>query len=345
MSPFTGKQHVAAAFKRTFTDRVPYYPILGHFNAKLASISVREFLTDGEKFARAQILGYETFHPDIVVMMADLLIEAEALGNELRFPENGVCLSTARALKDKGDLKKLKIPDPEKDGRMPYYIDACRRVKEKVKESAVGSVVCGPWSIAIALRDAEVLIRDCSKDPEFVHSLMEFTSEVVLRYALAVQANAGVGVSFSEAPASCSLVSPKIYRQFIFPYHKRLMEEMHLRKIGVTLHVCGYVDPIMEDLINTGVDALSIDAPSSLTRLAELNQKKTVIIGNVATELFYTGTKDEMEQAVKNCIEVAAKESAFILSTGCEVPWVASAERVKWFMDAAEKYGHYPIYP
>ncbi len=343
MSKFTGKQHVAAAFKRTFTDRVPYYPILGHFNTKLASISVKEYLTDSEKFARAQILAYETFHPDIVVMMADLLIEAEALGNKLRFPEHGVCLSTTRSLQEKGDLRKLRIPDPEKDGRMPYYIDACRRVKEKVKESAVGSVVCGPWSIAIALRDAEILIRDCSKDPGFVHSLMEFTSEVAKTYVLAVHANAGVGVSFSEAPASCSLVSPNIYRQFIFPYQKRLIEEMHSRKIGVTLHVCGYVDPIMEDLIHTGVDALSIDAPSSLARLVELNQKKTVIIGNVATELFYSGTEEKMGEAVKNCIEVAAKESAFILSTGCEVPYVATPENVRWFMEAAEKYGYYPI--
>ncbi len=341
MPNYTGKQHVAAAFKRGFTDRVPCYPILGHFNSKLASISVKDFLTDSEKFANAQILAYETFHPDIIVMMADLLIEAEALGNKLKFPENSLCISQTYTLRDKGSLGSLKIPNPEKDGRMPYYIDACKRVKEKVKDSSVGSVVCGPWSIAISLREAEVLIRDCSKDPNFVHSLMEFTFEVASKYASAVHLNSGVGVSFSEAPASCSLISPKIYRQFIFPYHKRLMEEMHSKKIGVTLHICGYIDPIMEDLIHTGADALSIDANSSLARMVELSQKRTVIIGNVDTHLFYSGTKEEMEQAVRTCIAIAAKDSAFILSTGCEVPWTGSVERVRWFMDAAERYGRY----
>ncbi|MDI7259407.1 MAG: uroporphyrinogen decarboxylase family protein [Thermodesulfobacteriota bacterium] len=341
MSKYTGKQHVAAAFKREFTDRVPYYPILGHFNAKLASFSIKEFLTDSEKFAQAQLLAHETFHPDIIVMMADLLIEVEALGNELKFPDDSPCISKTHVLKDKENFKNFKIPNPEKDGRMPYYIDACKRVKENVKDSAVGSVVCGPWAIAIGLREAEVLIRDCSKDPNFVHSLMEFTLEVASKYALAVQSNAGVGVSFSEAPASCSLISPKIYRQFVFPYHKRLMEKMHSKKIGVTLHVCGYVDPIMEDLINTGADALSIDAKSSLARMVELNRKKAVIIGNVNTNLFFSGTKGEMEQAVQACIDMAAKESAFILSTGCEVPWAGSVERVRWFMDATEKYGYY----
>jgi len=343
MSTYTGKQHVAAAFKRVFTDRVPYYPILGHFNAKLASISVKEFLTNSEKFANAQLLAYETFHPDIIVMMADLLIEAETLGNELKFPEDSLCISQTHVLKDKENLKNLKIPNPEKDGRMPYYIDACKRVKEKVKDSPVGSVVCGPWSIAIGIREAETLIRDCSKDPNFVHPLMEFTTELASTYALAVQSKAGVGVSFSEAPASCSLISPKIYSQFILPYHKRLMEEMHSKKISVTLHVCGYVDPIMEDLINTGANAISIDSLSSLPRMVELNQKRRVIIGNVATNLFFSGTREDMERDVKNCIDIAAKESGFILSTGCEVPGAGSIERVKWFMEAAEKYGYYRL--
>jgi len=49
---FTGKQHVAA-YKRKSPNRVPYYPILGYFNAKLASVSIKEFLTDSDKFARA----------------------------------------------------------------------------------------------------------------------------------------------------------------------------------------------------------------------------------------------------------------------------------------------------
>jgi uroporphyrinogen decarboxylase len=334
---------VAAAFKRGFTDRVPYYPILGHFNSKLASITVKEFLTDSDRFAKAQLLAFEIFHPDIVVMMADLLIEAEALGNELKFSENHVCISKTHVLKDKENLKNLRIPNPEKDGRMPYYINACKKVKERVKDASVGSVVCGPWSIAISVREAEALIRDCSKDPYFVHSLMEFTTEVASRYALSVYSNAGVGVSFSEAPASCSLISPKIYREFIFPYHKRLIEEMHSKKISVTLHVCGDIDPVMEDLIRTGVDGLSIDAKSSLARMVEINQKRVVIIGNVDTSLFYSGTREEMERAVKNCIDIAAKESTFILSTGCEVPWAGSVESVEWFVGAAEKYGYYPV--
>lgn len=340
MSNFTGKQHVAAAFKRQFTDRVPFYPILGAFNAQLVPITIREFLTDSDKFAQAQLKAYELFKPDIIVMMGDLLIPAEALGNELKFPENSMCISTTNVLKDKANLKNLKIPNPDSDGRMPYYIEACRKVRSQITDSSVGSVIPGPWTIAINIRDAEVLLRDCLKDPDFVHPLMEFTSEVVRTFALAVS-KTGAGISFSEAPASCSLISPKIYREFIFPYHKKLISELHSQKIGVTLHVCGYAEPILEDLVNTDVDSISIDSKSSLAKMVEISQRRTVIIGNVDTMLFYSGTRQQMEEAVKSCIDIAAKHSAYILSTGCEVPAAATPEAVKWFVEAAQKYGMY----
>ncbi|MCK4822785.1 uroporphyrinogen decarboxylase family protein [bacterium] len=340
MSDFIGKQHVAAAFKGQFTDRVPFYPILGAFDAQLLPVTIKEFLTDSDKFAEAQLKAYELFKPDIIVMMGDLLIPAEALGNELRFPENGMCISQTNVLKDKANLKNLIIPDPESDGRMPYYIEACRKVKSQITDSSVGSVIPGPWTVAINIRDAEALLRDCSKDPDFVHSLMDFTTQVVKTFTFAIR-KTGIGISFSEAPASCSLISPKIYREFIFPCHKKLISELHSQKIGVTLHVCGYAEPILEDLVNTGADAVSIDAASSLAKMMDISQKRTVIIGNIDTMLFYSGTHQQMEEAVKNSTDIAAKHGAYILSTGCEVPAAGTPEAVKWFVEAAQKYGTY----
>ena len=44
---------------------------------------------------------------------------------------------------------------------------------------------------------------------------------------------------------------------------------------------------------------------------------------------------------VRRCIDAAARHSAFILSTSCEIPPKSSPEIVKWFMDAAREYGRY----
>ncbi|MDP6100192.1 MAG: uroporphyrinogen decarboxylase family protein [Dehalococcoidia bacterium] len=341
MAEFTGKQRVRAAYRREFADRVPFYPILGHCNASLAGINIKDYLTNPRKCVEAQVRGYEKYKPDIVVMVGDLLKEAEAMGNVLKFPEDSICISERVALEDKSNLGKLRVPNPSTDGRLPTYLEMCRLAKEQLKDASVGGNVCGPWTIAISLRDAESLLKDCRRDPEFVHALMELTTEVSHTSALAL-ATTGVGVSIGEPTASCSLISPRLYREFIFPYHQRLFTQLRDAGLGLTIHVCGYADPILEDLIETGVDAISIDFPSSLEQMVGLSSGKVVVIGNVNTRLFYTGTKEEMEAEVKRCIDTAAKGSRFILSTGCEVPGIATEERIRWFMEAGEKYGAYP---
>ena len=342
METYTGRKRVSAAFKTTFTDqqievdRIPAYPIMGQCNAQLVGASIREFLLDPKIFVKAQVAAYERYKPDIIVMQGDLLMDVEAMGNELKFPENGMCISTKLALEDKGKLSSLKIPDPTKDGRIPAYLEVLAETKKIITDSIVSAVVAGPWTTAIGLRGASELIRDALKDPDYVHELMAFSSQVAIRFMEAIMP-LKVGLSYSEAPASCSLISPKMYRDFVFPYHKQIVDHFKEKKAGVGLHICGYTDPILEDMVNTGVTNISIDAPSDLAKAAEVTRGKAVLIGNVDTRLFFSGTREEMEQGIKDCLARTHKDSGYILASGCEVPGVAPPEKVDWFMELANE--------
>jgi len=344
METYTGRNRVSAAFKTTFTDqeikvdRVPAYPIMGQCNAQLVGATIREFILDPKVFVKAQVAAYERYKPDIIVMQGDLLMDVEAMGNELKFPENGMCISKKMALEDKGKLNSLKVPDPTRDGRMPAYLEVLSETKKIITDSIVSAVVAGPWTTAIGLRGANELIRDALKDPDYVHELMELTSQVAISFMEAITP-LKVGLSYSEAPASCSLISPKMYRDFIFPYHKRIVDYFKEKKAGIGLHICGYADPILEDMVNTGVTNISIDAPSNLAKAAEVTRGKAVLIGNVDTKSFFSGTREEMKQAIKNCLDVAYDDSGYILASGCEVPGVAPPEKVDWFMELANELG------
>ncbi len=166
METYTGRQRVSAAFKKTFTDqeipidRIAAYPIMGQCNAQLIGASIREFLLDPKIFVKAQVAAYERFKPDIIVMQGDLLMDVEAMGNELKFPENGMCISTKVALEDKGKLNSLELADPTKDGRMPAYLQILDETRKIITDSIVSAVIAGPWTIAVGLREAEHLIRD-----------------------------------------------------------------------------------------------------------------------------------------------------------------------------------------
>lgn len=341
METYTGKQRISAAFKKTFTDQeiqidgIPAYPFTGQCNAQLVGATIKEFLLDTKVFIKAQVAAYERYKPDILLMQRDLLMEVEALGNELKFPE-GMCISKKMALEDKGKLSSLKLADPTKDGRMPDYLEALSETRKIVTDSPVSPVISGPWTIAIGLRGANGLIRDALKDPDYVHELMAFCTQMSIRFGEALL-SIKAGPNYSEAPASCSLISPKMYRTFVFPYHKQIVDHFKEKKMGIGLHICGYTEPILEDMVKTGVTNLSIDAPTDLAKAVEATRGKAVLIGNVNTNLFFFGSREDMKEAIKKCIDNAPKDSGYILASGCEVPGIAPPEKVDWFMELANE--------
>jgi len=336
----TGFDRVRAAFKRQRADRVPFYPIVSGLAGELIGIDAKTYYTDHDRFADAHIALYEEIRPDIVALMGDLFMEVDAMGAEVEFPEDDLPRLRSYLLEDKGKLGSLEVPDPHKSGRMPAYLGACRKVSGAVKESPVGGVICGPWTLATDLRGAENLIVDTATDPEFVHELMKFTMEISKSFAVAVK-EAGAGLSLSEAPASISLISPKIFKEFVLPYEKEVISYLKERRTSVTVHCCGFIEPIMEDLASMGAAAISMDEPSSLEKMFEASQGRVVIIGNVSTNVFFSGTKDDIEKEVRRCLAVGKEREGYILSSGCELSPRGTIERVKWFCEAASALGKY----
>ncbi len=55
-----------------------------------------------------------------------------------------------------------------------------------------------------------------------------------------------------------SVISPKMWRDFIFPHMKTVCTELHRYNpdVRVYCHICGNVLPIMEDLVETGLDCI-----------------------------------------------------------------------------------------
>jgi len=333
---YSGRDRMKAAYKREYADRVPTAPMVGSLCARLTGISIKEYETDPAKMAKSIIRFYEMFAPDVLSVIGDLWLEAEAIGDELDFPEEATCYIKKYALEEKSTLAKLNVPDPKRDKRLPDYLEAYERVVSAVKEVPMAAAVTGPCTIAMCLRSPEGFINDTLDDPKFVHELMRFTTEVTKKFGDALK-ETGSSVNVGDPSASLNCISPGIYREFVKPYHQEIVD--HFQR--VYLHICGYIDPLMEELIQVGFNGISIDETSSLKKMVEISRKRVVIFGNVPPHLLVDGTKAEIEESVRQCIEIAAKDSAFVLSPGCEIPPETPIENIKYFMEAAHKYGSY----
>jgi uroporphyrinogen decarboxylase len=92
-------------------------------------------LTDARKSAEAHLAFYDRFKPDGIVVYNDIYLEAEAVGCELEFPEGGISHPKRALLDDKAKLARLQVPDPEKNGRLPYFIEVCQRVSDEIRKT------------------------------------------------------------------------------------------------------------------------------------------------------------------------------------------------------------------
>jgi uroporphyrinogen decarboxylase len=345
----TGRERVVAAYKGEFADCVPAYPIAGSFAGCLDGLSIEEYCTNPKKATKAMINYYERYQPDIMVAFNDLAKEVEAVGCHVKYSDYVVPSIDEHVLQDdKGLLARMEVPDPFRAGRIPGFLEQCEALSAQKFPSGLGAVLVGPWTIAMLMRNPELMCLDTLDDPAFVHDLMRFATEYAKRVGDAVLTTK-IGLSYSDPTASCSLVGPDTYREFIKPYHQDLVNYFKAKKVGTTVHICGTTHQIHEDLVDVGFVAITIDLDQQsdpalqvdqLDRLVTLgNQRGVVGIGNVDVTIFERASRGEIEAEVRRCLDTVGKRSRFVLSTSCELPPRANPDCVKWFMEAAREYG------
>lgn len=341
---YSPRDRVVAAYKRSYADSVPAYPIIASYAGIQEGYSIREYCSDAKKAIKAQVNIYEKHRHDVVLAYTDLAKEAEAAGCSVQWSDTIVPSISQHVLgEDKGRLARMNIPDPKRAGRLPMFLELCEGLMAARLPTAVGAVVTGPWTVAMLLRGPEALLLDTVDDPAFVRDLMRFTTDYIRQLSELVAATK-IGLSFAEPTASCSLISPENYTEFIKPYHRELVQHFKKQKVNCTVHMCGMTHPLYADLVDAGFGTISIDIDPSVDQLKELlrvAEKKAVVIGNVDATIFERATRGEIEAEVKRCLATVGGRSGYILSTSCEIPPLSRPEIVQDFMDAARTLGRH----
>jgi len=343
MNKFSGAERVMATLNQEPKDRVAINVAPGQYPAQLTGLSLNEYYTDAVKGTRARIAFYEHFPVDLYSLGgATSSCVAEACGNEVEFPE---APPKKRILENKSNLAQLNLPDPKRDKRLPFVLELYQRVSSHLQEPLVRASLCWPWTLAGQLRGIQELIYDTADDSGFVHSLMRYCTDCVMVIALAINEvlTKESGLHFTDPSAGCSVISPKIYREFVRPYHQEIMSYWQGKGRTLGLHICGDIDPIIEDLVSLGFDMIDIDTPSSLAQALTVAEGKVAICGNLSPVLFAQGTKEDIEEAVKGCLDIGKAHAGYILSPGCALPRDSIYENVKHFMEAGSKYGRYNL--
>src|SRR5256886_6864193 len=146
---FTNRGGVVAAYRRSFADRVPVYPIVASFAGTLDGLSIEEYCTNVPKAITAMLNYYERYQPDVVLAYNDLAKEAEAFGCHVKYSDYVVPSIDRHVLQDdKARLAKLALPDPSKTARLPGFLEQCEALGKAKPPTAIGAGARGPGTPA-----------------------------------------------------------------------------------------------------------------------------------------------------------------------------------------------------
>jgi len=267
----TSRERVLGMIAGRPADRLPLMPITMMLAADQIGAKYRAYVTDHRVLVEAQVRTAERFGLDYVSCISDPAREAADLGAAVRFfDDQPPAIDEGRALlADKRTLAGLKVPDPASGGRMLDRLKAAALFRERVGgQLLIEGWVEGPCAEGADLRGLNTLMLDFFDDPGFVRDLFAFAVEMELAFARA-QVEAGAEI-IGVGDAASSLVGPRIYNEFVWPYQGRLVEGIHALGSPVRLHICGDTRPNLERMGRLGCEIVDLDflAPLADARAA-----------------------------------------------------------------------------
>ena len=335
-----------AAIHHKRPDRIPVIPQPSHVFARLAGYDLLEYSQDPRKMANAHMEGIERFGFDGTVMGGDTAILAEACGAPAEHTATYGPRLTGHLLEKLEDVRKLKIIDPWKDGRLRNWIEAVRIILEKMGNDycIIARADQGAFSLACLLRGLENAMLDfaMNEQPELLHELLQYCNACILEFIKALKSVGAPVVTSGEGLAGPSVVSPKIYNQYALPYEIQLAKETKKLGVPLAIHICGKTDKILEQWVTTEAEIFEIDHKTDFTKARQLTIGKTCLFGNLdCSGVLIEGSPELVEEKAKEVIDICMPDSGFILSSGCLIGANTPPENLQALAESAKKYGVY----
>jgi uroporphyrinogen decarboxylase len=250
------------------------------------------------------------------------------------------------ALKSKEDLAKYVPPDPDRPSRFKKLEVTVKRFKGK---RAIISVVRPFATIIGSLREQDELFKDMIRDPEFVEGLNEITDDYYRRYVKnLIDAGADMIIETADwAFTNGPMVAPKHTAKYITPGLKKIVDYCHSRDVPCLKHTDGNIWAIFDLIVETGTDGVHPIDPVAGMDIGEAKEKygdKVCIMGNVdCGRLLSWGSKEEVREAVKDCIRKAGKGGGYICMSGNSIHGAVNPDNYAEMIRAIREYGKYPL--
>lgn len=215
----------------------------------------------------------------------------------------------------------------------------------------------GRWSHLTGVEGFEALRRligdeacliGMIEDPEWIRDIVEVHTDLVLRsFQAVIDAGAqpdGMWIYGDMAYNHATLCSPTMYRDLVWPSHRRLARWAHDRGLRVIFHTDGCVNDVLDLYIEAGFDCLQpIEAKAGMDirRTAPTHGSRLALFGNIDVMVMGTNDLDSIEEEVRTKLAAGMATRGYAYHSDHSVPPQVSWPTYRGIIDLVDRYGRY----
>ncbi len=200
-----------------------------------------------------------------------------------------------------------------------------------------GGDVTTPLELLCGGRSLERFARDLYQRPDLLQAVMdEIVPHLAGRPCTRAKAMGFAGIWLGGWRGAPGMLSPAMWQRFVWPYMRRLAQEIIDQGLICILHLDGDWTRELERFreLPRGKCLMALDGSTDIWRAREVLAGHMCIMGDVPPGLLALGTPDQVYDYSRRLIEGLGPEG-FILQSGCDIPANAPLANVQAMKAAA----------
>jgi len=250
-------------------------------------------------------------------------------------------------LADERLLDSYRPPDPE--GESMAYAEGLIAAYGREKYIC-GIIDCSIFEALKYLRGITQSLIDVVANKDLAHRIMDMSVDYHLRLGLKL-IERGVDLLWLADDIGgehAMLMSPETFREMVKPKMGYMIGELKRKSPGVKVafHSDGYIEPVIDDLVEVGIDLLNPIQPESMDPAAIKKRygRLLALWGTVSTQrTFPFGSPEEVRSEVGERIRTCAPGGGFLLAPTHNLQLDVPFENIRAFYDAVRELGAYPL--
>lgn len=136
---------------------------------------------------------------------------------------------------------------------------------------------------------------------------------------------------------SGAFVNPDWYREYVFPNYKKYFAPILEAGKKIIFTSDGTYTQFVDDIADCGVHGFVMEPTTDMNYIAEKYGKTHSFIGNADTRILLYGSKEDIYQEVKRCMDIGKKCPGFIMAVGNHIPANTPVENALYYNEVFEQ--------